>query len=219
MKRLISPLLIFFVLSACKEKEAPIIKTKGPTIVKGRYTIVNTDIPVPDIDVYLSSGGWPSGRELVNETVTDSNGYFEMEIPNRFDYGSFDDNYNHTGYIASRQKGGAKNTLNFSNDGQTYIQDFEMIPPAWVNITIRNKSGRKDFEVGYVSTQRDQDKWLSFESNIDSASIMLKVFGNMPDSIAISLRKYAGQDLITVERKVHMITVPGFMVKDTIIDF
>ena len=41
----------------------------------------------------------------------------------------------------------------------------------------------------------------------------------MPDSISLLLRKYVGQEEITVERKVHMITVPGFMVKDTIIDF
>ncbi len=65
MKKIITPFLLFLVLSACKEKEVPATKTKGTTIVKGRYTIVNTDIPVPDIDVYLSSGGWPSGRELV----------------------------------------------------------------------------------------------------------------------------------------------------------
>lgn len=219
MKKLISPLLFILVLSACKEKEIPAAKTKGPTTIKGRYTIVNTDIPVPDIDVYLSNGGFPSGRVLVNETITDSNGYFEMVIPKNFDYGAFDDNYNHTGYLASRQKGGTKNTLTFSNDGGTYIQDFEMIPPAWVNVTVRNKSGRKDFEVGYVSTQREQNNWLTFDSTKDTASIMLKVFGNMPDSIAVSLRKYEGQNLITVERKVHMITIPGFMVKDTIIDF
>ncbi len=70
-----------------------------------------------------------------------------------------------------------------------------------------------------MSLQRDQNKWLTFDRNEDSASIMLKVFGNMPDSISVSLRKYEGQNLITVERKVHMITIPGFMVKDTIIDF
>ncbi len=219
MKKLILPLMFFLALSACKEKEVPATKTKGTTIVKGRYTIVNTDIPVPDIDVYLSSGGWPSGRELVNETVTDSNGFFEMEIPARFDHGSFDDNYNHTGYLASRQKGGTKNTLNFSNDGGTYIQDFEMIPPAWVNVTVRNKSGRKDFDIGYVSTQRDQNKWLTFYRNQDSASIMLKIFGNMPDSISISLRKYAGEDELKIDRINTILTVPGFMVKDTIIDF
>jgi hypothetical protein len=218
MKRLIIPIMLFLALSACKEKEIVLTKPIGTTFIKGRYIIVNTDIPVPDIDVYLSSGGWPSGRELVNETVTDSNGYFEMEIPNRFDYGSFDDNYNHTGYIASRQKGGAKNTLNFSNDGQTYIQDFEMIPPAWVNVTIRNKSGRKDFEVGYVSTQRESN-WITFVRDELTATKTLKIFGNMPDSLSVSLEKIVnGQDSV-VERKIHMITVPGFMVKDTIIDF
>ncbi len=206
------------MIGGCKEKEVPATKPKGTTIVKGRYTIVNTDIPVPDIDVYLSSGGWPSGRELVNETVTDSNGYFEMEIPTQFDHGSFDDNYNHTGYIASRQKGGAKNTLNFSNDGGTYIQDFEMIPPSWVNVTIRNKSGRKDFDVCYAYTQRAYEEVVLWKSQ-DSASNTLKVFGNMPDSISLTFRNYINGEEKEFERKKIMITIPGFMVKDTIIDF
>ena len=218
MKRFISPLLLFLVLSACKEKEVPATKTKGITIVKGRYTIVNTDIPVPDIDVYLSSGGWPSGRELVNETVTDSNGFFEMEIPARFDHGSFDDNYNHTGYLASRQKGGTKNTLNFSNDGQIYVQDFEMIPPAWVNVTVRNKSGRKDFDVCYAYTQRSYDEVVLWK-NSDTASNTLKVFGNMSDSISLTFRYFVNDQEKEFERKVFYINVPGFTVKDTIIDF
>jgi hypothetical protein len=217
MKRLINPLLLFLALSACKEKEVP-VKTKGTTNVKGRYTIVNTDIPVPDIDVYLSNGGFPTPRVLVNETVTDSNGNFEMTINDKFDYGEFYDNYNHTGYLASRQKGGQSNNLTFDNDGKTHIQDFEMIPPAWVNVTIRNKSGRKDFEIGYVSTQRERN-WITFGRDELTSSKTLKIFGNMPDSLSVSLEKIVNGKDSVVERITHMFYVPGLMVKDTIIDF
>jgi len=218
MKKIINPLLLFLALSACKEKEVPTTKTKGPTIVKGRYTIVNTEIPVPDIDVYLSNGGFPTPRVLVNETVTDSNGNFEMTINDKFDYGEFYDNYNHTGYLASRQKGGQSNNLTFDNDGKTHIQDFEMIPPAWVNVTIRNKSGRKDFEIGYVSTQRERN-WITFGRDELTSSKTLKIFGNMPDSLSVSLEKIVNGKDSVVERITHMFYVPGFMVKDTIIDF
>jgi len=219
MKRLINPLLLFLALSACKEKEIPAAKTKGTTIVKGRYTIVNTDIPVSDIDLYIYTGGFPYPQELLGETKTDSLGNYTLKFEGDHYNAKLRNSFGHTPYIASQQKGAQNNDLTFLNDGQTHTQDFEMIPPAWVNVTVRNKSGRNDFEVGYVSTQRDQNKWLTFDRNEDSASIMLKVFGNMPDSISVSLRKYEGQNLITVERKVHMITIPGFMVKDTIIDF
>jgi hypothetical protein len=217
MKRLIIPLLFFLVLSACKEKEVPAAKTKGPTIVKGRYTIVNTDIPVPDIIVYMTSGGWPFG-ELVNETTTDSNGYFKMEIPDEFDHGTFHDDIFRDGYIASRQKGGAQNSLSFNNDGQTYTQDFETIPPAWVNITLRNISKRKDFDVCYAYTQNGYDN-IQMWNNVDSVSNTLKLFGNMIDSFSLSFQKYDNNQQVEIEHKVYKLTVPGFMVKDTIIDF
>jgi hypothetical protein len=219
MKKIINPLLLFLALSDCKEKEVPATKTKGPTIVKGRYTIVNTDIPVPDIDVYLSSGGWPSGRELVNETVTDSNGYFEMEIPARFDHGSFDDNYNHTGYLASRQKGGTKNTLNFSNDGGTYIQDFEMIPPAWVNVRIKDVEAKNDYDFMAVGSRYNS---ITFANswNMDTV-VTMKVFGNMSDTIALGYYKSVPGQGNDIELKIMKfpITVPGFQFKDLLIEY
>jgi hypothetical protein len=216
MKRLINPLLLFLVLSACKEKEVPVTKTIGSTSIKGVVTEINTDKPVANVDVYLWKYADQLGmiRELVDETISDANGNFDLDFSvDRNIYISA--NFEQTGYISYRHA----SMPNYSHDGKEHQHNIEMIPPAWVNITVRNKSGRKDFEVGSVSTQRDQNKWLTFDKNQDSASIMLKVFGNMPDSIAVSLRKYEGQNQITIERKVHMITVPGFMVKDTIIDF
>ena len=219
MKRLINPLLLFLALSACKEKEVPSTKPIGPTIIKGRCTIVNTDLPAPNVDIFIYTGGFPTPQVLIDETVSDSNGNYTLTYSGDHLYAKMGVNFPRTGFISGQQKFGEANPLVFEKDGKTHIQDFEMIPPAWVNVTVRNKSGRKDFEVGYVSTQREQNNWLTFDSTKDTASIMLKVFGNMPDSIAVSLRKYEGQNLITVERKVHMITIPGFMVKDTIIDF
>ncbi len=207
------------IIGGCKEKEVPATKTKGITIVKGRYTIVNTDIPVPDIDVYLSSGGWPSGRELVNETVTDSNGFFEMEIPARFDHGSFDDNYNHTGYLASRQKGGAKNTLNFSNDGQIYVQDFEMIPPAWVNVHLKDTEAKKDYDYMAIGSNFDFIK-LANSWNSDTL-VTFKIYGNMNDTIALGYYKHTQGSSRDIELQIikYPINVPGFQFKDLLIEY
>lgn len=208
-----------FIISGCKEKEVPSTKIKGPTIVKGRYTIVNTDIPVPDIDVYLSNGGFPTPRVLVNETVTDSNGNFEMTINDKFDYGEFHDNYNHTGYLASRQKGGQSNNLTFDNDGKTHIQDFEMIPPAWVNVRIKDIEAKKDYDYLAVGSNFNSIK-LSNVWNSDTI-VTMKVYGNMSDTIALGYYKSMSGNTEDLELQIikYPITVPGFQFKDLIIEY
>jgi hypothetical protein len=219
MKKIISPLLLFLALSACKEKEVPATKTKGPTIIKGRYTIVNTDIPVPDIDVYLSNGGFPTPRVLVNETVTDSNGNFEMTINDKFDYGEFYDNYNHTGYLASRQKGGQSNNLTFDNDGKTHTQDFEMIPPAWVNVRIKDVEAKNDYDFMAVGSRYNS---ITFANswNMDTV-VTMKVFGNMSDTIALGYYKSVPGQGNDIELKIikFPITAPGFQFKDLLIEY
>ncbi len=218
MKRLINPLLLFLALSACKEKEIPAAKTKGTTIVKGRYTIVNTDIPVSDIDLYIYTGGFPYPQELLGETTTDSLGNYTLKFEGDHYNAKLRNSFGHTPYIASQQKGAQNNDLTFLNDGQTHTQDFEMIPPAWVNVTVRNKSGRKDFDICYAYTQRAYDEVVLWK-NSDTASNTLKVFGNMNDSISLTFRNFVNGQEKEFERKVFNINVPGFMVKDTIIDF
>jgi hypothetical protein len=219
VKKLILPLLFVLVIASCKENEVPTVMQKRPTIIKGRCTIVNTDIPAPNVDIYIYTGGFPTPQILIDETVSDSNGNYTLTYNGDHLYAKMGVNQSRTGFIAGRQKFGEENALVFEKDGKTHIQDFEMIPPAWVNVILRNKNKRNDYDIGYISTQRDQENWLKFDKNQTIDTIMMKVLGNMPDSISLLLRKYVGQEEITVERKVHMITVPGFMVKDTIIDF
>jgi hypothetical protein len=209
------------VISACKEKEVPSTKTKGTTIVKGRYTIVNTDIPVPDIDVYLSNGGFPTPRVLVNETVTDSNGNFEMTINDKFDYGEFYDNYNHTGYLASRQKGGQLNNLTFDNDGKTHVQDFEMIPPAWVNVRMVNKHLFSNYDEVGVGSENFTGGRPDHNNSLDT-TIVVKVFGNMPDTISFGYwnLKFEIEPKYTLLKEMkYPITVPGFQFKDLLIEY
>lgn len=218
MKRFISPILLFLVLSACKEKEVTPIKPVGPTIIKGRCTIVNTDLPAPNVDIYIYTGGFPTPQVLIDETVSDSNGNYTLKYEGDHLYAKLGVNYPRTGFISGQQKFGEANPLVFEKDGKTHIQDFEMIPPAWVNVTIRNKSGRKDFEIGYVSTQRERN-WITFGRDELTSTKTLKIFGNMPDSLSVSLEKIVNGKDSVVERITHMFYVPGFMFKDTIIDF
>jgi hypothetical protein len=215
MKKLMNPLLLFLVLSACKEKEVPATRTIGPTTIKGLVTEINTDKPVSNVDVYLWKYADQLGmiRELVDETISDANGNFDLDFSvDRNIYISA--NFEQTGYISYRHT----STPNYAYDGKEHQHKIEMIPPAWVNVTVRNKSGRKDFDVCYAYTQRSYDEVVLWK-NSDTASNTLKVFGNMSDSISLTFRYFVNDQEKEFERKVFYINVPGFTVKDTIIDF
>ena len=77
---LINTITLLFLIGSCKEKEVPTSKPITPTIFKGKCTIVNTNIPAPNVDVFIYTGGFPYPDELIDETVTDSNGNYILEF-------------------------------------------------------------------------------------------------------------------------------------------
>jgi hypothetical protein len=219
MKRLIIPLLFFLVLSACKEKEVPAAKTKGPTIIKGRCTIVNTDIPAPNVDIYIYTGGFPTPQVLIDETVTDSNGNYALTYSGDHLYAKMGVNYPRTGFISGQQKFGEANTLVFEKDGKTHIQDFEMIPPAWVNIRIRDIEAKKGYDYLAVGSNFNSIK-LANSWNSDTI-VTMKVYGNMSDTIALGYYKSMSGNTDDIELQIikFPITVPGFQFKDLLIEY
>ncbi len=221
MKKIIHPLLLFLALSACKEKEIPATKPIGPTIIKGRCTIVNTDIPAPNVDIFIYTGGFPTPQVLIDETVSDSNGNYTLTYSGDHLYAKMGVNYPRTGFISGQQKFGEANPLVFEKDGKTHIQDFEMIPPAWVNVRMVNKHLFSNYDEVGVGSENFTGGRPDHNNSLDT-TIVVKVFGNMPDTISFGYwnLKFEIEPKYTLLKEMkNPITVPGFQFKDLLIEY
>ena len=178
-------ILVLFILlgfQSCKEKPTIEEPKKGPTKILGKVTIVNSDIPVDDIDVYIwkYSDEFGAKRELVDETVSDSNGNFELN----FDVDrsiKLSANFNHTPYLTYRHS----QDPTFELDGKTHQVKIEMIPPAWVNVRMVDKGKYNGYnEIGVGSKHYPGGGWNLYGPK--DSTILIKVYGNMQDTISFS---------------------------------
>lgn len=207
------------MISACKEKEVAPIRPVGPTIIKGRCTIVNTDLPAPNVDIFIYTGGFPTPQVLIDETVSDSNGNYTLTYSGDHLYAKMGVNYPRTGFISGQQKFGEANTLVFEKDGKTHVQDFEMIPPAWVNVHLKDTEAKKDYDYMAIGSNFDFIK-LANSWNSDTL-VTFKIYGNMSDTIALGYYKHAQGSSSDIELQIikYPINVPGFQFKDLLIEY
>jgi hypothetical protein len=183
MKTLTLALVCMITLLSCnKENMTTNEPRKGPTKILGKVTIVNSDIPVDDIDVYIwkYSDEFGAKRELVDETVSDSNGNFELN----FDVDrsiKLSANFNHTPYLTYRHS----QDPTFELDGKTHQVKIEMIPPAWVNVRMIDKNNFSGYDMIGVGSKNFSGGGWNIYGPKDS-TILVKVYGNMQDTISFS---------------------------------
>jgi hypothetical protein len=183
MKKLTLALLCMITLLSCNREDITTNEPrKGPTKILGKVTIVNSDIPVDDIDVYIwkYSDEFGAKRELVDETVSDSNGNFELN----FDVDrsiKLSANFNHTPYLTYRHS----QDPTFELDGKTHQVKIEMIPPAWVNVRMIDKNNFSGYDMIGVGSKNFSGGGWNIYGPKDS-TILVKVYGNMQDTISFS---------------------------------
>ncbi len=219
MKKLIALIWILLVFQSCIEKEPPIAKTtKGKTTIKGRAVIINSDVPVTDLNVFLwrRSDGVGMRRELVDETVTDSLGNYELS----FDIDKFitlEVNYNFTPYLGYELSGNHKGEFNL--DGKTHDVSIGIIPPAWVNVRLINKGKFTGWnEVGANSTRFTGISLYEFST--PDTSQLIKVQGNMSDTIHLwYLDNYEQYKYKVLKKISYPVTVPAFQTQDLLIEY
>ena len=209
-------LLSQFLLNACKEKEQVQTITKGPTTIEGRVFEINSDLPAPNVDVYLWKYADRMGniRELVDETITDSNGNYSLKFDvDRTVYVSA--NFHRTGYISYKHVIDPTYTL----DGKKHQHNIEMIPPAWVNVRIKDIEAKKDYDFLAVGTQFNSVQFAN-SWNVDTI-VTMKVYGNMVDTVALGYYKSVPGQGKDIELQIikYPIIVPGFQFKDLLIEY
>jgi hypothetical protein len=205
-------------LLSCNQENIQTNKPKkGPTKILGKVTIINSDIPVEDIDVYIwkYSDEFGAKRELVDETVSDSNGNFELNFEiDRTIYLSA--NYNHTPYESYRHA----QTTTFHLDGKSHLVKIEMIPPAWVNVRMIDKGNFS----GYDRLRVGSKNFYGGEWNIygpKDTSLTVKVYGNMADTIRFLYLEDLSNPINTklLKELKFPVLVPPFQVQEMTIEY
>jgi hypothetical protein len=220
MKKLILTCAIISILLSCKEKEQPISKATFTTI-EGRYTLVNSDQPIPNVYVYLYTGVFPNPSEVLDWCYTDSNGNYTLTFENHHRNAKFNDNLDGLPYIFSRQKGGIFNELTFLPDGLVHRRDFELVPPAWVNVRMIDKGKFSGYHEINVSSENYQGGGWNIYGPKDS-TILVKVHGNMQDTISFSYRFRDGSlnpPFYVLKSLKFPIFVPPFQVQEMTIEY
>ena len=218
MKTLTLALLCMITLLSCNREDITTNEPKkGPTKILGKVTIVNSDIPVNDIDVYIwiYSDEFGAKRELVDETVSDSNGNFELNF-NVDRSIKLAANFNHTPYLTYRI--GQNST--FDLDGQTHHVNIEMIPPAWVNVRMVDKGNFSGYDrIGVGSEHFTGGGWNIYGPK--DSTILVKVYGNMQDTISFGYREELSNPIGTrlIKSLKFPVFVPPFQVQEMTIEY
>lgn len=206
-------------LQSCLETEKPLPEnTKGRTTIKGKAVLVNSDVPVSGLNVFIwrRSDGVGMRRELVDETLTDTAGNFELS----FEIDKFitlEVNYNNTPYVGYQLKN--NHSGEFVLDGKTHNILAEITPPAWVDVTLRNKGKFLGWDEVGANSVRFTGISLYNYSPIDT-SYLLKVQGNMSDTVFLWYLDNHSDGNYTVLKKIkYPIHVPAFQTKDLLIEY
>lgn len=218
MKTLTLTLLCMITLFSCNREDITTNEPKkGATKILGKVTIVNSDIPVNDIDVYIwkYSDEFGAKRELVDETVSDSNGNFELNF--NIDRSiKLSANYNHTPYESYRHA----QTTTFHLDGKSHQVKIEMIPPAWINVRMIDKNNFSGYDMIGVGSKNFSGGGWNIYGPKDS-TILVKVYGNMQDTISFGYRDVLSNPYRTelIKSLKFPVFVPPFQVQEMTIEY
>lgn len=220
MKNIILICFLSSLISSCKDKEVPKQKLHFTTI-EGRYTLVNSDSPISGVYVYIYTGSFPFTSEVLDWCFTDSNGYYKLTFENHHLNARLHDDITGMPYIVSRLKGGIYSELTFLPDGNKNIRDFEVIPPAWVNVRMVDKGNFADYhEIGVRSEKFIGGGWNIYGPK--DSTILVKVYGNMSDTISFGYlrRDNSKSPPIQLLKSLKFpVFVPPFQVQEMTIEY
>lgn len=207
-------------VQSCLETEKPLPEnTKGRTTIKGKAVLVNSDVPVSGLNVFIwrRSDGVGMRRELVDETLTDSAGNFELS----FEVDKFitlEVNYDNLPFLGYHFKNNQKGE--YYLDGNVHEIVAEVIPPGWVNVRLFNKNRMEGWDFIGVGSSFGVGSSIKYGFSPDT-TIMLKVRGNMVDSVSFSYANDTNYSpyfkiIKTIKYPIH---VPAFQTKDLLIEY
>jgi len=222
MKKLTLALLCMITLLSCNRENITTNDIRNNyTNIEGRYTLVNSDSPISGVYVYIYTGSFPFTSEVLDWCFTDSNGYYKLTFENHHLNARLHDDITGMPYIVSRHKGGIYNELTFLPDGNKNIRDFEVIPPAWVNVRMVDKGNFTDYhEIGVRSEKFIGGGWNIYGPK--DSTILVKVYGNMSDTISFGYLKRDNSKsppIQLIKSLKFPVFVPPFQVQEMTIEY